>query len=49
MLLDPDIRKKDAAVKCLEVMSTSEAQHWKNILESGQGACADTIVNKHDV
>ena len=35
MLSDGDIRKKDAAVKCLEVMSTSDPQHWQDILQSG--------------
>ena len=35
MLQDDEIEKKDAAVKCLEVMSTSRPEHWKAILEAG--------------
>ncbi|KAK3108352.1 hypothetical protein FSP39_006134 [Pinctada imbricata] len=34
MLKDKDIDKKDSAVKCLEVLSTSKPQHWKSILEA---------------
>ncbi|XP_061167170.1 ankyrin and armadillo repeat-containing protein-like [Saccostrea echinata] len=35
MLSDPDTDKKDSAVKCLEVLSTSKPEHWKSILEAG--------------
>ncbi len=36
MLNDDDVRKKDSAVKCLEVMSTSDPNHWCSILEAGR-------------
>ncbi|XP_022304477.2 ankyrin and armadillo repeat-containing protein-like isoform X4 [Crassostrea virginica] len=35
MLTDVDLGKKDSAVKCLEVLSTSKPEHWKSILEAG--------------
>ncbi|XP_065929233.1 ankyrin and armadillo repeat-containing protein isoform X4 [Magallana gigas] len=35
MLTDPEVEKKDSAVKCLEVLSTSKPEHWKSILEAG--------------
>ena len=35
MLRDEDTRKQDSSVKCLEVMSTSDPQHWHSILEAG--------------
>nr|XP_022304703.1 ankyrin and armadillo repeat-containing protein-like isoform X2 [Crassostrea virginica] len=35
MLTDADLGKKDSAVKCLEVLSTSKPEHWKSILEAG--------------
>ncbi|OWF40013.1 ankyrin and armadillo repeat-containing protein-like isoform X3 [Mizuhopecten yessoensis] len=34
MLIDPDIKKKDSAVKCLEVLSTSKPDHWQAILDA---------------
>ncbi|GFO42024.1 ankyrin and armadillo repeat-containing protein-like, partial [Plakobranchus ocellatus] len=34
MLQDPSITKKDSAVKCLEVLSTSKPDHWKCILDA---------------
>ncbi|XP_056008070.1 ankyrin and armadillo repeat-containing protein-like isoform X2 [Ostrea edulis] len=34
MLADPDRDKRDSAVKCLEVLSTSKPEHWKSILEA---------------
>ena len=36
MLKSEDVRKKDSAVKCLEVLSTSDPQNWKAILEAGE-------------
>lgn len=36
MLTDPEVEKKDSAVKCLEVLSTSKPEHWKSILEAGE-------------
>ena len=30
------MKKQDAAVKCLEVMSTSDNDHWKSILNAGK-------------
>ncbi|RUS87780.1 hypothetical protein EGW08_004445 [Elysia chlorotica] len=35
MLQDPSMQKKDSAVKCLEVLSTSKKDHWKCILDAG--------------
>lgn len=35
MLTDSEFEKKDSAVKCLEVLSTSKPEHWKSILEAG--------------
>ena len=35
MLQDEDVQKQDSAVKCLEVMSTSDPKHWESILEAG--------------
>lgn len=29
-------QKKDSAVKCLDVLSTSKPGHWKAILEAGR-------------
>ena len=37
MLRSEDMRKKDSAVKCLEVMATSDPDHWRAILEAGRG------------
>ncbi|XP_005090203.1 ankyrin and armadillo repeat-containing protein [Aplysia californica] len=34
MLNDESMAKKDSAVKCLEVLSTSKPDHWKCILEA---------------
>ncbi|CAH1788258.1 unnamed protein product [Owenia fusiformis] len=34
MLRDTSYRKKDSAVKCLEVMSTSDPDHWSSILKA---------------
>lgn len=34
MLRDPSMTKKDSAVKCLEVLSTSKPDHWKCILDA---------------
>ena len=36
MLNSLDIKKKDSAVKCLEVLSTSKPDHWKSILDAGK-------------
>ena len=36
MLQDPSMAKKDSAVKCLEVLSTSKEEHWKCILDAGK-------------
>jgi len=35
MLRSAEIKQKDSAVKCLEVLSTSKPHHWKSILEAG--------------
>ena len=35
MLGEEEIEKKDAAVKCLEPLSTSTEDHWKAILAAG--------------
>ena len=36
MLGEEDVDKKDAAVKCLEPLSTSSSDHWKAILDAGK-------------
>lgn len=44
MMRDKDLRKKDSAVKCLEVLSTSEDDHWTYILEAdGVPALVDLL------
>ena len=35
-MLRGDTKKQDAAVKCLEVMSTSDNEHWKSIQNAGK-------------
>ncbi|CAL1533328.1 unnamed protein product [Lymnaea stagnalis] len=35
MLNDESLVKKESAVKCLEILSTSKPAHWKNILDAG--------------
>lgn len=36
MLNSDDLKKKDSAVKCLEVLSTSKPDHWRSILDAGR-------------
>lgn len=36
MLRGEGLQNKDAAVKCLEVMSTSDSTHWQSILAAGE-------------
>ena len=36
MLNHDDLKKKEAAVKCLEVMSGSDPLYWKSILNAGK-------------
>ena len=43
MLKADDMEKKDASVKCLEVMSTSRPEHWKAILLAVLNISAITI------
>lgn len=38
MLRDTE-QKKDSAVKCLDVLSTSKPDHWRAILEAGRFIC----------
>ena len=45
MLHSDELRKQDASVKCLEVMSTSEPHHWKDILDSGSSLVPFDIVS----
>ena len=35
MLTDQDARIQGCAVRCLDLMSTSNAKHWRPILEAG--------------
>jgi hypothetical protein len=35
-MLSETEQKKDSAVKCLDVLSTSKPDHWKSILEAGK-------------
>lgn len=36
MISDESMVRKDSAIKCLEVLSTSRANHWKSILDAGE-------------
>ena len=39
MLKDDDIRRKDASVRCMEVLTSSRPEYWKQLLDAGQSAC----------
>jgi len=39
MLRHNDIRRKDASVRCLEVLTSSKPQYWKQLLDAGQSHC----------
>ncbi|WAQ94689.1 ANKAR-like protein [Mya arenaria] len=44
MLKSDDLKKKDSAVKCLEVLSTSKPDHWRSILDAeGVPALVDLL------
>lgn len=36
MMKDSNMKKKDCAIKCLEVLSTTRPDYWQFILEAGE-------------
>lgn len=45
MLHDASVAKKDAAVKCLEVMSSADDFNWKAVLDAGEWViCKDGML-----
>ena len=36
MLRHDDIRRKEASVRCLEVLTSAKPQYWKQLLDAGQ-------------
>jgi len=36
MLRHDDIRRKDASVRCMEVLTSSKPEYWKQLLDAGQ-------------
>jgi len=39
MLRDDDMRRKDASVRCLEVLTSSQLHHWRQLLAAGLSDC----------
>jgi len=39
MLKDGDIQRKNAAARCLEVLTSIQSRYWRQLLDAGQPSC----------